>query len=136
LSVPIPFARADVLLILVLPGVWLLARALARAVTRDRALRAILPFGLGLCLWLAVIHAASLAAGSLRVGLPVATLALAAVGAVLALARLPRAEPHDGEGEPPSPWLWLGVAASAALLAPAALRFWFHDELEFPPRCS
>jgi hypothetical protein len=135
-SVPVPFPSAYPLLLLALPGVWLLARALTHAVTRDLGLRAVLPAGLGLCLWLAGVHAASLAAGSLVVGLPAATLALAAAGAIAERARRRRTDPEPPTGERPSPILWISMVATAALLAPAALRFWFHDELPFTGHMS
>ncbi len=122
------------LLLLALPGVWLLGRELTRAVTRDLGLRAVLPIGLGLCLWLSGVHAASLAAGSLTVGLPVATLSLGAAGALAWLLR--RRLPDAVEGQRPPPILWISMLATAALLAPAALRFWFHDELSFTGHMS
>jgi hypothetical protein len=131
MDVPVPFPRADVLLLLALPGVWLLARALARAVTTDPGLRAVLPVGLGLSLWLSSVHAASLATGSLGAGLPVATLALGAAGVIAW---------HRGRPAPPARRLprafWISLALTLALVAPAALRFWFHDELSFTGHMS
>jgi hypothetical protein len=74
-----------VLLLVALPLVAWLGRALARAVTRDRTLGLVLPAPLALTLWLSAVHAASSALGSLGVGLPVATIGLAVAGAALAL---------------------------------------------------
>jgi hypothetical protein len=128
-SVPVPFPRALASLLVALPGVWLLARALAHAVTRDRGLRVVLPIGLGLGLWLSAVHAASLASGSLAVGLPAATLTLAAMGALAERRRRTREAPSTGQSPPAA--MWISMAATAALVAPAALRFWFHDELPF-----
>jgi hypothetical protein len=135
-SVPVPFPSAEALLLLALPGVWLLARALAYAVTRDLGLRAVLPVGLCLCLWLAAVHAASLAAGSLTAGLPIATLSLAAAGVLAERRRRRRPEPGPVEGRRPPAIVWISMAVTAALLAPAAFRFWFHDELSFTGHMS
>src|SRR5580700_6392735 len=125
MAVPVPFSPAFVLLLAALPFVWLAGRTLARAVTVDLALRAVLPFGLGLAAWLLAVHVASLLAGSLRVGLPAGTLLVAAAG-VIADARAPS---PPAEGRAPSRWMIVTAVASTALLAPVALRFALHDEL-------
>ena len=136
MSVPIPFSRAEVLLILALPGVWLLARAFAEKITRDPCLRAVLPVGLGLCLWLSAVHAASLVAGSLVVGLPAATVVLGAAGVLAELGRRRRAVSDGSARWRPPLVFWLSLAVTSALLAPAAFRFWFHDELAFAGHMS
>lgn len=119
MSAPVPFSRAAPLLLLALPGVVRLGRALAAGCTNDRATRPVLALGLGLCLWIAGVHAASLVAGSLSVGLPVATLGLGAAG--LSVGRA-------ASGRLPGR---LAVAAAILIVAPASLRWWFHDELPF-----
>lgn len=127
MGVPVPFSTAFMLLLLALPGVWLLGRALAGAVAEDRAARAVLGAGLAVVLGVLGVHVASLAAGSLRVGLPAGLVALAVAGVVAALAqRKPGAEP---EGPPPSRWMGLTAIAATAAMAPLALGYHVHDEL-------
>src|SRR5580658_4119310 len=113
MTVPVPFPPAYMLLVLALPGVWLLARSLAHAVTADRALRAVLPAGLAPALWVLAVHTASLLAHSVFVGLPVGTLLLAGAGVAAEMHRR-RAGGPPPEGPPPSPWMWITMAATAA----------------------
>jgi hypothetical protein len=129
-NVPLPLPLPFALLVLALPGVWLAGRAAAYAITTDRALRVVLPSGLALAGWLLAVHACSLASGSLRVGLPLGTLGLAAAGLVAERARARRELAHDdATGERPSAWMWIGMAVTAALVSRAAFGFSFHDEL-------
>ena len=126
---PSPFSYAYVLLLLALPGVWLLGRAITHAVTRDLGLRAVLPTGLALSLWVLAVHVASLLAHTARVGLPVATLVLSAAG-VAAEVRRRRLLPRDlPEGRRPSRWMVASMLLTAAAIAPAAFDYAFHDEL-------
>jgi hypothetical protein len=125
-----------VLLLVALPLVAWLGRALARAVTRDRTLRLVLPAPLALTLWLSAVHAASSALGSLGVGLPVATIGLAVAGAALALRERSMRRGADDDGRRPSRALLASMVATAALLAPAAFGFWFHDEIGFTGHLS
>ncbi len=128
MSVPIPLSPAFVSLLLTLPGVWLLGRGIARAVSRDRTARAALGPGLALVLGVLGVHVASLAARSLRVGLPVGLCALAAAGVVAELAR--RRRPTEAEqGPPPSRWMGLTALVATAAMAPLALGYHIHDEL-------
>lgn len=129
MDLQVPFSRAYMLLLLALPGVWWLARALAHAVTRDLGLRAVLPIGVAIALELLGVHLASLASGTLYVGLPAGTLALAAAGVFAERARRSRGDTEPTSGRHPSPWMLITAAATALAIAPAALRFWFHDEL-------
>jgi hypothetical protein len=126
---PAPFSYAYVLLLLAFPGVFLLGRALAHAVTRDLGLRAVLPAGLALALWVLSVHVASLLAHTLLVGLPVGTLALSAAGVAAEVRRRRHLERDAPEGRPPSPWMWIAMAGTAIAIAPAAFFYTFHDEL-------
>jgi len=128
-AVPLPLSPVYVLLIPTIPGVWLLARAVACRLTRDLSLRAALPIGLGLAFWIVAVHLASLAAGSFRVGLPAGALAAAGAGVAMEIARRRSPDREPATGRRPSPWMWITAAVAAAALAPAAFNFWFHDEL-------
>jgi hypothetical protein len=128
MAVPVPLSPLFVLLILALPAVWLLGRALAHAITTDLGLRAVLPFGIGLSLWVLSLHVASLVAGSFLVGLPVGTLVPAALGIAAELRRR-RLPPGATTGRRPSAFMGFTMVAATMILAPAALRFSFHDEL-------
>jgi hypothetical protein len=127
-AVPLPLSPLYVLLILAIPGVWLLARAITHRLTRDRSLRAVLPIGLGLAIWVVAVHLASLLAHSFRVGLPAGALAAAAAGVAMEIARR-RAPDEPATGEAPSRWMWITAIVAAAALAPAAFNYWFHDEV-------
>ena len=132
MSVPVPFSPALCLLVLTWVGAWLAGKIATQALTRDRGLSAVLPFGLGLCFWLLAVHVASLAAGTLHVGLPVGALFAGALGVALWLADRRQREgraPDAAEGSAPSRWMVVGMVASLVSIAPATLRFHFHDEL-------
>ncbi|APR88084.1 hypothetical protein A7982_13433 [Minicystis rosea] len=126
--VPVPFSPAYAGLALALPGVWLLARAMAHRVTRDLGLRTILPIGLGIALWVVSVQLASQAAGSFRIGLPVGTLAASFAGIVAEIARR-RTDTAPPTGHRPPVWMWITAVATAAAIVPAAFQYWFHDEL-------
>lgn len=128
MGVAVPFSRAFMLLLLALPGVGLLGSALARAISRDRAVRPVLGAGLAVVMAALGVHVASLAAGSLRVGLPVALVGLGAAGLVAEIARR-RGGAGAGEGEPPSGWMIFAGLLATAAVAPLALGYHFHDEL-------
>lgn len=129
MAVPIPFSPAYSGLALALPGIWMLARAIAHRLTRDLGLRTVLPIGLGVAIWVVAVQLASLAAGSFRVGLPAGTLAAAAAGVVLELMRMRQPDLEPATGRRPSAWIWITAIATAAALVPAAFAFWFHDEV-------
>ncbi|MFO0617592.1 MAG: hypothetical protein U0414_33670 [Polyangiaceae bacterium] len=129
MSVPIPVSPALMLLWLALPGVWLAGRAIAREISRDRAVLAVLPIGLALALLVFAVHVASLLAGSLLVGLPVGTILVAAAGLAAELSARRRGRRVELEGEAPSRGMWMSAIASLALVVPMALRFHFHDEV-------
>jgi hypothetical protein len=130
MPVPIPFSPAYALLIVTWAGAYLLGRAAAERISRDRGLRAVLPFALALCAFLLAVHAASLLARSLIIGLPAGSITVAVAGIAAEIARR-RAPAPPSEGRAPSPWMWLGMIAAVAVIAPAALLFDFHDELYF-----
>jgi len=129
MTVPVPFSPAYSSLALALPGIWLLARAIAHRLTRDLGLRTVLPIGLGLAIWVVAVQLASLAAGSFHVGLPAGTLAAAAAGISLEIARRRRPDAEAPTGRRPSAWMWITAITTAAAIVPAAFAFWFHDEL-------
>ena len=147
MAIPVPFSRAFVLLLLALPGAWLLGRAASRRISNDRGARAVLAAGLALSLAVLAVHAASLAAGSLRVGLPIGLLATAAAGVAAEITHRRRAlrartaptnrtnssAPSDHadrpEGRPPSSWMFLTMIAATAAMTPVALGYHLHDEL-------
>lgn len=127
MGVPVPFSVAYVLLLLALPGVWWLGRALASSAVSERDHRG--PVGAGLALAIAVlgVHIASLVTGSLRSGLPLGLLPLAAAGIGLKIARRKRLA---GASEAPaSRAMILTAIAAACVIAPVALRYYIHDEL-------
>jgi hypothetical protein len=128
MAVPVPFSPAYALLLLALPAVWLLGRAIAGVLSGDRAVRPALAAGLSLCAWLLAVHGASLIARSLRVGLPAGTLLAAAAGVGAEIARR-RGEPDRPHGSPPSSWMPVGALLAVTAMAPLALRFHFHDEI-------
>lgn len=128
MGVPVPLSSAYVLLLLALPGAWWLGRALACEISRDRAVRPVLGAGLAVVLSVLAVHVASLAARSLRVGLPAGLILVGAAGALAEIAR--RRRPSDrAEGPPPSRWMALTAAAATCAIAPLALRYHVHDEL-------
>jgi hypothetical protein len=126
---PVFFSRAYALLALALPGVWLLARALVHRLSRDLGLRAVLPLGLTVALWVAAVQLASLALRSFPLGLPVATVLLAALGVAAELARRRPGADAPSTGRAPSPWMGITAAVTTAAIAPTALKFWIHDEV-------
>ena len=129
MSVPVPFPRAFVLLGLAVPGVWLLGRALAHRVAQGRATRGPLAAGIAVSLAVLGVHLASLAFGSVWVGLPVGLVALAAAGVAAEVARRRRAGSGSAEGRAPSAWMFVTMVAATAALAPVALGYHLHDEL-------
>lgn len=128
MPVPVPLSPAYSGLAIALPGVWLAGRAAAHRITRDRGLRAVLPLGLSLAIWIVAVQLASLAAGSFLAGLPAGTLLAAAAGIALEIDRR-RRDPRAPEGRAPAAWMGVTAIASAAAIYPAAFHFWFHDEL-------
>jgi hypothetical protein len=129
MALPVPFSPALALLLLALPGAWLLGRGLAHAISRDRAARTVLAAGLALALWLLAVHVASLALHSLRKGLPAGTLILAALGIVAEIVRRRRGPLDRGDGRGAAAWMWITMALATAVMAPLALGFHFHDEV-------
>ncbi len=136
MTVPVPCPRANVALLLALPGVALLGRALAHAVTRDRGSRVALAWGLTLALFVGGVHACSLLLHSLDVGLAVATLVLAAGGAVAEWDRRRRSSKDATTGEPLPHAVWLSMIGTALVVALVAMRFWFHDEIAYTGHMS
>lgn len=129
MTVPVPFSPAYSGLALALPGIWLLARAIAHRLTRDLGLRAVLPIGLGVAIWVVAVQLASLATGTFHVGLPAGTLAASAAGVALEIMRRKQPDREPATGRRPSAWMWITAIVTAAALIPAAFKFWFHDEV-------
>lgn len=127
MAVAVPFSRAFMLLLLALPGVWLLGRAAAHGLSRDRAVRPVLAVGLALVAWILAVHIASLSLFSMRRGLPVGTLVAAALGIGAEVWR--RRRPDRGEGRGPSAWMILSAILATLAMSRLALHFHFHDEL-------
>lgn len=116
------------LLLFALPGAWLLGRAVAHEISRDRAVRGVLAFGLALVAWMLAVHISSLALFSMRRGLPTGTLVVAALGVGAEILR--RKKPSDpGEGRSPSAWMYLSAGLATLALARIAFHYHFHDEL-------
>lgn len=135
MGVALPVSRLVQLLVLALPLVYLGGRALAHALTTDRALRTVLPFGLGGTVWLLSVHAVGLATRSFLSGLVIGTLLSAALGVAAEVARR-RRPPAPATGDAPSRWLWITLVFATALMAPVALDWAFHDELLFTGHMS
>ena len=118
-----PLPASLLALLLALPGVWLAGRSAARRLGLDRASAALVGPAISLALWLLAVHAIAYAARSFVPGLVAGTLAVGAVG--YAAWRL--GDP-PAEGPPISRWAWAIAAVAAAVIAPMALRWSFHDE--------
>ncbi|MFO0590629.1 MAG: hypothetical protein U0441_24010 [Polyangiaceae bacterium] len=129
MGVPIPFSYAFLALLGVLPAVWLLGRALAHVVSRDRAARSVLAFGIAFAAWLVGVHVASLSLHSLRRGLPVGTIVVGALGLAAEHLRRKRAHLDQPEGLPVSRWALISALLATASITALALRNHIHDEV-------
>ena len=132
MTVPNPTPVACVVLVLALPGIVLLAHELVARATTDRAVRVVATFGVSLSVWVWSVHAAAYLYRSFTLGLWSGTVVASFAGlGIYALRRSGRRAPPPGTGEGPSRWMWLGAAAATALIAPMALGWAFHDEIQF-----
>ncbi|HUB05577.1 MAG TPA: hypothetical protein VMB50_01175 [Myxococcales bacterium] len=105
-----PLSLWPVSLVPALAGLYLAGRRLACAAVPDASLGRWLAPGLGLALWLVAAQALGLAFHSFGAALWGGTLAVAALGVAGAFRR-----PAVPPGEPPSRWIWLGVAVAVAI---------------------
>lgn len=129
--VELPTTRAAQLLVLALPGVLFAGWHLARWVTRQRLLAAILAPGCALALYIELAHLVAFASRSFQVGLFTSTIGCAAVG-YWAWSRpdwRPRRATLRRLASRRMLWLWGSALVATALLAPIVLGAAFHDEV-------
>jgi hypothetical protein len=127
--VPLILPRSLAWLLLALPAIPLAGRDLARAVTTERSLRRVLGPGIGLAIWLLLVHFGGRLTGSLTRGLWMACLAmvLGVVGHRLARRAGPRwTTTVLGRGV--GKGALLAALVTAAPIALMAFAWAFHDE--------
>jgi hypothetical protein len=115
------------LLVLLLPGIWLAGRELARRTVSERSLAQWLAPIFGTVIWLLAVHCAGRLFHSFWAGLWVGTLTAGVAGYGAWRLRRFEGEP-DATGSGASKWLWLTGGLSTLALAPAALGWAFHDQ--------
>ncbi len=107
----LPLSLWPVLLVPALGGIYFAGRRLGAAATGDASLARWLAPGLGVALWLVCAQALGVAFGSFSAALWGGTLAAATAGVAAAVTWNPEAAP----GQPPSGWIWLGLALALPL---------------------
>lgn len=123
-----PISSHFVLLLLLLPAIGLLGRAMANALGCERKVRAVITPALALAPWLLAMHVIGRMTHSFPLGLGIGTSLVAVAGIVFFVIQRKTARLYD-RGRPSSPWMWIGAIIAAAILAPTALRWHLHDEL-------
>lgn len=116
------------LLLLCIPAIFLLGRALGRWLGADSQVRAVLTPAFALVPWLLAIHIVGRLVHSFSRGLVAGTLIAAFAGIGLFIQQK-RSKFPGKTGERASWWMWLWTALAAAGIAPMAIFWAMHDEL-------
>ena len=124
-----PTPTAFVLLVFLLPLIWFSGAAIAARLLRDAELTVLLAVALAVGLWLIAIHVCSLVASSFWIGLPVGTFVTAGLGLLSRFYQVPGTPPAETSSSRDFRRMWISALLATAYIAPAALRWWFHDEL-------
>lgn len=123
-----PISSSFVFLLLLLPAIGLLGRAIANALGCERKMRVVITPALALAPWLLTMHVIGRMTHSFPIGLGVGTSLVALLGIVVFIIQRKTTRHYD-HGRPPSRWMWVGAVIAAAILAPTALGWHLHDEL-------
>jgi hypothetical protein len=117
------------LLALLWPGIVLAGWALACQVTREGRVRALLAPGIAGCLWLVTTHLSGRLLQGYLGAIVTGTVVPGLAGYVFFVWRRIRRPlgPSPAFGRGYSRWMFVGMAVSTALMAPAAWNWCFHD---------
>ena len=130
---PVPSVAA--VLVLALPGIFLLGLTLARTASRDKAAADCMAPAIAIAVWILALHLSSRATHSFHSGLWIGTILPGLVGMV-AYAYTRRINHSTGDSARPAAWMWLGALATVAIITPIALGWAFHDEMMFTGHMS
>jgi hypothetical protein len=124
-----PVFRGAALLALMLPGIFLAGRWLARWALADQVLARWAAPAAALALWLLAAHVFGRAGGAFWFALWGGTLGVGLLGyGVWAWQRWRGIRQELPAGEAPSRWLWVAGGLATVWLAGATLGWFFHDE--------
>lgn len=116
------------LLLFCIPAIVLLGRSLGRWLDGDREVRAALTPAFALVPWLLAIHVIGRFTHSFSRGLVAGTLIAACAGILLFVQQKNTKFPSKN-GKPASRWMWFCTALAVLGIAPMALAWAMHDEL-------
>jgi hypothetical protein len=125
---PLPVALVG--LSLLLPGVWLAGRSLARACGVSAAAEALVTPALALAAWLLAVHSVGRLTGSFSMGLTVGTVTISIVGIAAWIIHARSGAPGASTRRPRLPRrMWAGALIATIVFAPTAILWAFHDEV-------
>ncbi len=123
-----PLSPLLALLLFCIPAIVLFGRALGHWLDGDSQVRAVLTPAFALAPWLLAIHVVGRFTRSFPVGLVAGTLIIALAGVFLFVQQR-KTKFSSKTGQRASRWMWLCAALAALGIAPTALGWAVHDEL-------
>lgn len=127
---PHPSPTVFFLLILFLPGIWILAHRASREVVPELAVPYAVP-GVFLCLWLALVHWIGMVSQSFYVGLAFGTLPAGLLGYYVQWSRPISLWGSVASKRTVHPRTAIALAVCCLLYLPAIFAYDFHDKLDF-----